>query len=142
LKRTFKRVGPLLAAVLAALLGAVGAAEAGERVTVPVYVNTTSRWAEGTVGAARNSADLWQYIGCHTAADASVHRVVTSCFAQNSAGVNASCTFKQVAGWPGSPFGGVPLMANNAYISFAWDAAGNCNDFYVEAFSRYEPKKP
>lgn len=129
-------------ALTAAWLALGGAAEAGQRTTVPVFIDTVNRWAEGSLGSARNSTDLVQYIGCHTVGDAAVPHSTTQCWAQNSAGVVVSCTFRNVAGSTLSPSFGVPILSNNAYLSFSWDANGNCDDFYVEALSRYEPKKP
>lgn len=122
--------------VLVVGLMITGTAFAGLKTNIPVTVNTTSRFAAGAIGSARNSADAVQNIGCSlSATPTSAARVF--CFARNAANVYGSCSSsdpKLVAA--------AQSINPDSYVYFAWDTTGACTFLSLYEVSYYPPKNP
>ncbi|WP_164018208.1 hypothetical protein [Pyxidicoccus trucidator] len=121
------------AAVGVVLAGPV--ALAGDRIVLPVVINTVARKAEGAIGSARNSADVLQYIGCSISATT----VGTSinCVARNSAGTQVSCSSTS----PNLVTAALSIQTDD-FLRFDYDAAGQCTAVTLHKYSFYEPKAP
>ncbi|MCP3098962.1 hypothetical protein LZ198_08740 [Myxococcus sp. K15C18031901] len=121
-----------------ALTGAVLAgpvAFAGDKLALPVVINTTTRKAAGALSSARNSADTQQFIGCGIVALPT--SLTLQCVARNAAGVQVYCDSSapnhlQVA----------MALHGDDYLSFEWDPANQCTNITVLKYSIYEPKAP
>jgi hypothetical protein len=107
---------------------------AGMRSISSVYVTTTNRYAAGSLGSARNSADSMQYIGCETTAtDASAY---VSCVARNSAGTAAYCYSTS-----SNLVAAARAINGDAHLSFNWNDQGECTQIRATSSSQYEPKQ-
>ena len=118
---------------------------AGRKTTAAVVINTATRTASGSLGSARNSSDSTQYIGCQATYypnldpnSGSFSSTTYFCYARSSAGTTGACS--------------VPLstdfvdiyapIAEDSFLQFSWDAAGNCTSLRVENYSYYAPVQP
>lgn len=124
------------------ILGALGGgalllltitASAGSRVSYPVTVNNSGRYAYGALGSVRASSDVNSYIGCSlnsngavccSAADSTASQVPECCNAAPSAAMQAT----------------VGAIKGDSYIYFTWDASWTCNYIVVENSSKFLPK--
>jgi hypothetical protein len=118
----------------------VQGARAGYKLPAGVYIDTASRYAVGTLGAARNSADTVQYISCSRTASVSGGNNV-SCAARNADAtpITVSCFVTdpaQVAAL--SP--ALEAMNGDSRVYFYWDSAGRCTNIVVQNSSYFEPK--
>ena|SRR5688572_11733229 len=121
--------------VLLLLLAMSATTLAGSKSEYPVYVDTTWRTAEGSIGTARNSADNVQQIGCRqNAYEASA---TVSCWARSANGVYVSCynstseTMRQA----------VANITSDAYVYFAYNTSGVCTVVQVVNASLFAPKQ-
>jgi len=121
---------------LAGVLGvAATSALAGQHQVPTVMIDTVQRWAFGGFGAARNSADIKQLIGCDTWTDPSGSS--TTCYAQDAAGKNyVTCytfdpSFREA----------IRSIKGDSFVQFHWDASGQCTAIEVDDSSAYEPKR-
>ena len=121
------------AAVATVLAGPL--ALAGERLVLPVVINTVTRRAEGAIGSARNSADVVQYIGCSISATT----VGTSinCVARNAAGTQVSCASTS----PNLVTAALSIQTDD-FLRFDYDTVGQCTAITLHKYSFYEPKAP
>jgi len=122
----------ILGGVVMVLLGS--AAFAGMRSTAEVYINQTSKYAQGSLGSARNSADSNQYIGC------SVTNDYIYCSARNAAGTWVHCD-----AYSASMALSARGIGSSGYLSFSWlgsSTSGTCNTLTVSHNSAYAPKEP
>ena len=110
------------------------AALAGTKAISEVSINTTSKYAQGSLGSARNSADSNQYIGC------SVTNDYVYCSARNAAGTWVHCDVYSSA---------MALTArgigSSGHIQFSWlggSTSGDCNSLTLTHHSMYAPKEP
>lgn len=122
----------MLVGVATVLLCSV--ALAGSKATNEVWISLTSKYAEGSLGSARNSADSTQYIGC------SVTNDYVYCSARNSAGTWIHCDVYSSA---------IALTArgigSSGFISFSWtgtSTSGTCTTLTLSHNSMYAPKGP
>lgn len=116
-------------------------ASAGKKLTDTVTIDPVARTANGSLGSARNSESVVEYIGCSTwsALGAGGPANMVTCQARESGsnGDTAVCTsFNVTLVTPARAING------DSYISFDWDSAGNCTSLYVNNDSQYEPKDP
>jgi len=110
------------------------AALGGTRSTAEVYINQTSKYAQGSLGSARNSADSNQYIGC------SVTNDYVYCSARNAAGTWVHCDV-----YSSSMALTARGIGSSGYIQFSWlgsSTSGDCNSLTLSHNSMYEPKDP
>jgi hypothetical protein len=115
-------------------MGVATAAWAGQQVTYLVTVDTGTQEAYGAIGAAHNSADPIQFIGCATYTYASGFEFAY-CSARDENGAFASCQSTDPR------FLAVARGVNNAsLVRFSWDASGNCTQMIVNNSSYYVPK--
>jgi len=121
-------------AVVSVLAGTV--AYAGYRNYYPVYVDTYSRYASGTLGSTRNEANPDTHITCEVYTYKSGPTLHTYCTAR-SATATAYCWSSQ------NHIAQVAMSATgDSFINFYWDAAsGECTYMEVAASSSYEPKR-
>ena len=110
------------------------AAWAGLRGGTLVTLDMANRRAYGSLGNARNSTDINQYIGCKTTASNTGAEDAT-CWAQNAAGTYVTCrtTAPRLVDIARS-------LNGDSYLEFAWDAASQCTWMIVENDSWYAPK--
>jgi len=108
--------------------------EAGQRTDAFVVVSTTSRVASGSMGSARQSSGTVQSIGCSVVYPPNLPQW-GSCVATNSAGTSATCAFSGNEYWHL-----LSTLGDDAYITFKWDASGNCTSLEIRNYSYYMPK--
>ncbi len=114
------------------LLGAMAAtAFAGLKQNYEVYFGTNplKPYADGDIGAARNSADGQQYIGCEATA------TLGSCYAVNSAGVYKSCSTTDAG-----QLAVIRSLHGDGHLFFSWDTSGNCVNIRIRYDSLSPPK--
>lgn len=117
------------------LVGLCGSAFAGwKNNSAQVSVSTSS--ASGSIGAARNSADNNQQLGC-SSYNAGANNVYGYCFAINSTGTYKQCYWQGTA-WLNTING----INDNSYLWFNWDASGNCTFIYTNTDSANPPPAP
>lgn len=137
LLRLARAVLPAGAAV-AACLGSPSA-QAGNKQTAAVVVNTGARTASGALGTARSSAGNTQIIGCWGLVMQDT-KYTGYCVATNSAGVTGSCFL------PDGLFTGrwdvLQSLKEDSFLSFSWTASGECANLRVENYSYWEPLSP
>jgi hypothetical protein len=121
----------LIGAALVAVLS--GTAYAGLKSNSTVFINTATRVANGSLGAARNTADAVQHIGCYT--NAFPASVTTFCQARNAAGTSVSCSTSSA-----NLVAVVRGMTGDSHLWFSWDAAGTCTEIDVYNVSQTPPK--
>jgi hypothetical protein len=129
------------AVVVAALaLFGLAPAQAGKKVAYEVFL--TPGWACGSMGAARNSVDTKQYIGCSAQLDNDptndeVHVDWTvDCSASNAAGQYAHAID------PSDRF--LPILQtinSDSYVCFEYNAVGHLTNLFVENSSVHQPKR-
>jgi len=111
-----------------------GRASAGARSTPEVSISTSSKWAQGALGAARNSPDSAQYIGC------SRTNSYVYCSARDVAGTWVHCDAYSAA-----LAETVASLDSSAFVTFYWSGSstsGTCSSISVSHFSLYPPKDP
>jgi hypothetical protein len=120
---------------VAALAILATTAWAGAKYATSVTIDSSARWAYGDLGAARNSADPYQRIGCgvHTVAGG----FYGTCVAVDASNNQAVCTsssasFARVA----------ESISGDSHVYFSWDANGYCVDLEVSNDSYLKPKLP
>jgi hypothetical protein len=122
---------------LAAMAATSNIALAGEKWTGNIVINTTVPYANGSMGAARNSRDANQNIGCYYTTNGPGH-TAGYCWARNADGVHAGCK------WFDDPIleKVVATMTSDSFIHFNWDKSTYfCTRITVQNASAYEPKK-
>jgi hypothetical protein len=117
----------------AASLIAIAHVSAGVRVHSGVVIDATNRWAKGSLGTARNSADDTQYIGCTVYNNAPPS---ATCIARNEDGQFASCTTSAT-----EHVQGARSLGTDSFVQFVWDAGGTCTAITITHNSYYEPKE-
>ena len=133
-----KRLG-IIAALLAGSLTNGPRVSAGQRLESPVYVTVaadSSGRADGAISATRNSPDAVAYLTCRLHWSVS-SGVVGSCSAKDAAGKSAGCFTSEPAALET-----IKAITADAYVRFAWNAAGRCTDVTVEISSLDGPKLP
>jgi hypothetical protein len=120
-------------AVVAVTVLAGAGAFAGERLILPVVIDTVNRKAEGAIGSARNSADTVQYLGCSVSATTTGTSI--QCVARNAAGTQVQCNTSS----PNLINAALSIQTDN-YLRFDWDATGACTAITLHKYSFYEPK--
>lgn len=112
---------------------------AGRRLVQEVVVNTTAKYANGSVGSARASADNNQYIGCYISVTSGGSSSVISCNATNSANVSISCNKSNPSA---AMLQAVASVSESSYIYFTLDASGYCSVVQVTNSSSNRPMTP
>ena len=130
---TLEKNSRRLSTALCALIGMSSVALAGSRANMLVTIDDNAKVASGALGAAFNSNDSTQYIGCYTFAGHGM------CIAQNSAGVTRSCATSDPEN-----LAVIRSISGDALLRFEWDDAGNCRPFGISIahWSYSRPKKP
>jgi hypothetical protein len=123
---------------LVALMGAAVAAHAGSKVVAPVRMGKTGTggWAYGSLGSARNSANINDLIDCSVYAFPS-GITYAGCRAVDAAGNFAYC----YAGGASQVYAAISINSDS-YIYFNYDSSGTCTYLSVTSGSQYEPKRP
>jgi hypothetical protein len=128
----------LLIAIGFCLFGVAPRAHAGTRVSSSVVVNQNpdfSGEASGSLGSARNSTDLWQYIGCDLSAYAGGGLLV-NCYARTASATGAGCSSHDP-----SLVQSVFALNSDSYLDFKWNASGDCTFIRAETYSSNETKR-
>ena len=108
-------------------------AAAGSRVSYPVTVSLSGRYAYGALGSVRGSSDVNSYLGCSLnsngavccrAADATASQVPECCNSAPSAAMQSAVT----------------SIKGDSYLYFSWDTNWNCNYVIVDNNSMFLPK--
>jgi hypothetical protein len=120
-------------ALAAVSLIAIVQVSAGVRVSSAVVIDSTNRWAKGSLGTARNSADNTQYIGCTVYNNTPPS---ATCIARNDDGQFASCTTSSA-----EHVQGARSLGSDSFLQFVWDANGICTAITITHNSYYEPKQ-
>ena len=128
------RFHKLLAAALGLVL-AGGVAQAGYKLNFPVNINLTSRYAQGSLGSARNSIDTVQYIECSF--DIWPASKAAYCYVKNAAGTTANCYTTDPA-----LVAAVQELDDDGWILFRWDAGNVCTNISGGVGSPYMPRSP
>ena len=137
-----RKMGVVLVGASACALGlwVSGHARAGFKTSEEVAVITIpngngSRAAVGQIGAARNTLDTVQYIGC-TARQNVGGALTVGCSARDALGDTLTCTSSNASLLPI-----IGAMTADARIGFGADAAGVCTYIFTDNSSKYQPKK-
>jgi hypothetical protein len=129
-----------VATLAAASLFAVRAF-AGYKSTAYITVVPSIRVAFGSIGDARNSADLNQQIGCVvTQSGIGGDHLAGYCTATDANGTGGFCSLPSTAidGY----LKAIATIQPNSYIYFEWDANYNCKDLEIYSTSNYRPLTP
>jgi hypothetical protein len=138
------RTPPLHLQILVALFLTMSAfsapARAGSKSSGQVYINSTSRYAYGSTGGARNSLDANQNIGCTVFGRKNTDGTTTLsalCWATNSVGVYRTCSTSD-----SKLITAASSVGTDSTIQFNWDTSSYCT--YIEAHhgSDNPPKAP
>ncbi|WP_163991071.1 hypothetical protein [Pyxidicoccus caerfyrddinensis] len=119
-----------MAMMLPLLALAPAVAQAGTKCSTTATVDATNRWARGALGSVRNSAEATSLIYCITYSWG-----YAFCSARDAANVTGSCGTSDPA-----YINVLNSMTDDAYVYFAWDAAGTCTTMVVESMSCLDPK--
>jgi hypothetical protein len=122
---------------VAAGLGLVHEVSAGTKTSYPVVVDLRARTASGAIGAARNSPDFSQVIGCFVHAQAGVAALSLTCEARDANGATMMCARGDAALITASQ-----AINGDSYVSVDWDGNGVCTCLTVWNSSVHEPKLP
>jgi len=126
-----------------ALIGFSSSVAAGEKLRSDVAITSSSQLVSvnGSIGSARNSADLNQRIGCTLRANTVASTVSGSCEATNSAGVRAFC----ITDAP-QLVEVIKSIAADSYISFSYvpspSSNPTCSQINIHTSSVYATKAP
>jgi hypothetical protein len=107
------------------LLSAI--AHAGLKSYWPVYVDKSARYAYGELGAARNSPDSLQALGCRVESSSSGYADVY-CFARDTNGNGVGCI-----AFDAGLIGAAAALRGDGYLYFVFDENSLCT--YIEASS-------
>lgn len=123
---TFNRI---CSSLLALAIGAgVCPAFAGSRIVVPVAINDSAHYAEGTIVDARASTDGNQMIGCLFGTTAA------TCFAITASGASKVCSTSDV-----NQLNAIRAIEPESMIRFYWNTDGTCSYLLIENSSRVKP---
>ncbi|MBN9685606.1 MULTISPECIES: hypothetical protein [unclassified Corallococcus] len=125
----------LVAGLAVAALGLGTTAWAGYKLTSPVNVLPSARFAFGTLGSARNSADTRQFIGVSTMV--TLGGETMTAYAEDASGNYVTCNSSRA-----SFIAAARALKSDSYVYFAWDALGECTQLMVDTSSYFEPKAP
>ena len=130
MKNKFRFIGVLALSALAT------SAFAGLKLSYPVAVDSVSRYAYGSMGTARNSADAVQYIGCpittyNTGGSYGI------CEGRNAANSARACTTTNA-----DMMAAIRMVSEASFIFFTWDTSNNCTMVSVVNWSYIEPMLP
>jgi hypothetical protein len=125
----------LIAGLAVAALGLGTTAWAGYKFTSTVNVLPAARIAFGTLGSARNSADTRQFIGLSTMV--TLGGETMTAYAEDAFGNYVTCNSSR----PGF-IAAARAVKGDSYVSFMWDASGECTQLMVDTGSYFEPKAP
>jgi hypothetical protein len=116
-------------------------ASAGTRGGEEVYVDTTYRWAYGSITGAYNSADTNQIIYCKMRLSFSTYSSFTvQCAARNASGTWVSCTKSAMGDYAEAHMRSlIASIDENSIIEFGWDTAGQCT--YLDVRRSSHPSK-
>ena len=124
-----------LTAALVGLALAGGVAQAGFKLNYPVSINTTSRYAQGSLGSARNSIDSTQYIECSF--DIWPASRAAYCYVRDSAGTTRNCYTTDP-----TLVAAVQELDDDGWILFRWDVSNVCTNISGGVGSSYMPRSP
>ncbi len=102
---------------------------AGTKGTYNVSIGATS--FSGSLGSARNSADVNQQIGCWSYSSGSGY-----CYGKDSVGATASCSTSDAA-----MLTSIKSIKGDSYIRVNY-SSGACTNVFVSNFSSFAPKAP
>jgi hypothetical protein len=129
---------PTVLLSIAAIALSSTVAFAGYKFTTPVSVNLTSRTANGYMGAARNSTNNVELVGC--SARAYADSVTVMCWATDSKGVSATCVKSNA---PPSFLSALSHITSESQLSFFWTGDSPiCSEIRVATSSSFESKTP
>jgi hypothetical protein len=115
---------------------------AGARKSVEVVVSRMPLYASGALGAARNSSDTFQYIGCMTMFPDEPGEVLGMCWAADKLGKVGYCDTTDA-----DKISAIRSIDESSFIEFSWSgspgsSSGPCLEIAVQHFSYYAPKQP
>jgi hypothetical protein len=123
--------------ILAGLAFAMwGTAWAGDKFSLPVFVDKAHSEAGGSIASARNDAGYTEMLYCDSNwySDGSQS---AQCVAVDASGNLASCYTTNA-----SLAATARTLNGDSTIGFLWDSKGNCTTIEVTNGSMYEPKQP
>jgi hypothetical protein len=126
----------LVMACLAGVLAIPAVIYAGEKWKADVVINQNVPYANGGMGAARNSKDGNQNIGCYVSTNGP-GKTAGYCWARNAEGEHAGCKWFDNLIYERI----VSAMASDSFIHFNWNAYYECTRITVSNASAYEPKR-
>jgi hypothetical protein len=104
-------------------------ARAGRKSNITVTIDTTSRYAYGALGAARNSSNTVEEIGCYTFGY-SDNSSFASCYATNASNQSVSCTSTSPA-----IVAAAQSVNGDSHVYFAYDQGGACTFVHSQGAS-------
>jgi hypothetical protein len=131
-----KRTQLIILGIVACALAA-GSAYAGMKSNYTVNINTTSRYASGSLADTRSMNDSSSYL------DLQVSAYSTSGPRAWVYGYSATSKLSFVCSTTNASLISLAQAVNgDSYISVQWDTSGNCTSLSVMSGSEYSPKQP
>jgi hypothetical protein len=109
-------------------------ATAGEKIDLPVTIDTVNHTASGAFGSARNSWDSVQSIAC--VLHSSEFSVDAQCSARNAAGVVRLCNTGNA-----NLISVIQALPSDGYLIFSWNDSAQCTWVHVLNTSFNAPKR-
>lgn len=125
--------------VLALVAAPAGFAVAGQKQSAEVLINEKLSRAMGSLGSARNSAELTQHIGC-TVFTFSNGSSNVLCTARTAANLVRSCSTNSTMA--PALVEAARKITGDSYIFFQWNAVGDCTELDITNASQFAPKNP
>jgi len=123
------RISTIVTATAATLmLASAFAAMAGSQASLAVSISDPNQTAQGSLTAARYSADDVQFISCANSAN-----TFANCIAKNAAGVTRSCVTSDPA-----LIAVISSIGPESYVSFRWNDEGQCASVRIVHGSQYK----
>jgi len=110
---------------------------AGYKTGSTIYINLTSRYANGSLATVRGTADTSQYIGCAATAWAGSNPYAY-CVAADATWTNTIYADTQDPKLVAS----IQSIGTDSHLEFGWDANTALTYVYVSHNSYYAPKTP
>jgi hypothetical protein len=129
-----KKLALALSGIALVTLAAGATARAGTKIAGQVQVNNAARWAQGSIGNARNSPDGLTELGCQVQVIAGLGPSM-NCVARDAAGFSIICTSNDP-----DMMSIMGAINSDSYVHFEWDANNTCTTLYIATHSAYQPK--
>lgn len=120
--------------VLASAVAVAGTTYPNSSSDVDIVHYSGGGWAEGSIGAVRNSPDNTQYLGCYVRTQTSSE--FATCYARSASGTYGSCT---TTNW--RLIDAIQAISDATRFKATWNASFECTAIEVREASTEEPRQ-